>query len=112
MFRRPPRSTRTDTLFPYTTLFRSRSDERLFRIERDAVLVAGDVAAAERRFGALAGGVLLAKIDQHQVVIGAAGDDIETAGHQRFGERLGVLADLGGINLEIRLQRFAEGNRL
>src|SRR3546814_6955322 len=27
MIRRPPRSTRTDTLFPYTTLFRS---ERLF----------------------------------------------------------------------------------
>src|SRR3546814_19849312 len=27
MLRRPPRSTRTDTLFPYTTLFRSHSDE-------------------------------------------------------------------------------------
>src|SRR3546814_16623066 len=26
MIRRPPRSTRTDTLFPYTTLFRSLSD--------------------------------------------------------------------------------------
>src|SRR3546814_16259890 len=26
MIRRPPRSTRTDTLFPYTTLFRSRSN--------------------------------------------------------------------------------------
>src|SRR3546814_13139511 len=26
MIRRPPRSTRTDTLFPYTTLFRSRAD--------------------------------------------------------------------------------------
>src|SRR3546814_15499966 len=26
MIRRPPRSTRTDTLFPYTTLFRSYSD--------------------------------------------------------------------------------------
>src|SRR3546814_16278261 len=25
MIRRPPRSTRTDTLFPYTTLFRSRT---------------------------------------------------------------------------------------
>src|SRR3546814_1976874 len=25
MIRRPPRSTRTDTLFPYTTLFRSES---------------------------------------------------------------------------------------
>src|SRR3546814_9105158 len=27
MILRPPRSTRTDTLFPYTTLFRSRSDD-------------------------------------------------------------------------------------
>src|SRR3546814_19493436 len=26
MIRRPPRSTRTDTLFPYTTLFRSVAD--------------------------------------------------------------------------------------
>src|SRR3546814_2546678 len=28
MIRRPPRSTRTDTLFPYTTLFRSRAPLR------------------------------------------------------------------------------------
>src|SRR3546814_18800446 len=28
MIRRPPRSTRTDTLFPYTTLFRSARRER------------------------------------------------------------------------------------
>src|SRR3546814_7952563 len=28
MIRRPPRSTRTDTLFPYTTLFRSRQGRR------------------------------------------------------------------------------------
>src|SRR3546814_19951299 len=28
MIRRPPRSTRTDTLFPYTTLFRSRASRR------------------------------------------------------------------------------------
>src|SRR3546814_13040384 len=27
MIRRPPRSTRTDTLFPYTTLFRSIGDQ-------------------------------------------------------------------------------------
>src|SRR3546814_7703912 len=32
MIRRPPRSTRTDTLFPYTTLFRSR-DDLLHRLE-------------------------------------------------------------------------------
>src|SRR3546814_11669998 len=30
MIRRPPRSTRTDTLFPYTTLFRSRSRQAVF----------------------------------------------------------------------------------
>src|SRR3546814_17766783 len=29
MIRRPPRSTRTDTLFPYTTLFRSTPRDRL-----------------------------------------------------------------------------------
>src|SRR3546814_6256250 len=27
MIRRPPRATRTDTLFPYTTLFRSHADQ-------------------------------------------------------------------------------------
>src|SRR3546814_5500501 len=38
MIRRPPRSTRTATLFPYTTLFRS---ERLylFRIDHDVALI-------------------------------------------------------------------------
>src|SRR3546814_7323511 len=38
MIRRPPRSTRTDTLFPYTTLFRSLFDleiiARLARLQR------------------------------------------------------------------------------
>src|SRR3546814_18517009 len=31
MIRRPPRCTRTDTLLPYTTLFRSRCDDCSFR---------------------------------------------------------------------------------
>src|SRR3546814_7597948 len=31
MIRRPPRSTRTDTLFPYTTLFRSCSSPTTFQ---------------------------------------------------------------------------------
>src|SRR3546814_16798997 len=31
MIRRPPRSTRTDTLFPYTTLFRSRFASPAYR---------------------------------------------------------------------------------
>src|SRR3546814_618971 len=39
MIRRPPRSTRTDTLFPYTTLFRSHP--RIQRAEVDLVAVDG-----------------------------------------------------------------------
>src|SRR3546814_7403152 len=42
MIRRPPRSTRTDTLFPYTTLFRSilarlEDDEHVGRVRRHRV---------------------------------------------------------------------------
>src|SRR3546814_1320221 len=39
MIRRPPRSTRTDTLFPYTTLFRSRLIRRLVDIGAVAVQI-------------------------------------------------------------------------
>src|SRR3546814_16009940 len=45
MIRRPPRSTRTDTLFPYTTLF--RSDEALAQ----ARAAGWDDAAIERQKG-------------------------------------------------------------
>src|SRR3546814_15517342 len=43
MNRRPPRSTRTDTLFPYTTLFRSGCHERKLPapLTPDADLVGG-----------------------------------------------------------------------
>src|SRR3546814_6337054 len=33
MIRRPPRSTRTDTLFPYTTLFRSHHRREFRRVQ-------------------------------------------------------------------------------
>src|SRR3546814_2426746 len=53
MTRRPPRSTRTDTLFPYTTLFRSRVVQAALQHDDYALVVvglddreAGDVAAA------------------------------------------------------------------
>src|SRR3546814_19501079 len=56
MIRRPPRSTRTDTLFPYTTLFRSgetplvksraESNSSLFRVHlhvsEQLIVVSGD----------------------------------------------------------------------
>src|SRR3546814_19116487 len=56
MIRRPPRSTRTDTLFPYTTLFRSGAVARLTRRNaRHAVQVdqhgAAEPFARRRQFG-------------------------------------------------------------
>src|SRR3546814_1317691 len=50
MIRRPPRSTRTDTLFPYTTLFRSRADEQAGEQvgQRRMVLPVANQAADQR----------------------------------------------------------------
>src|SRR3546814_14360523 len=42
MIRRPPRSTRTDTLFPYTTLFRSLADARRADQAEDRTLQLAD----------------------------------------------------------------------
>src|SRR3546814_2112470 len=60
MLRRPPRSTRTDTLFPYTTLFRSQPQEgsqegqyqarAVRQVDRQEVDV--HVAAAQQHVGA------------------------------------------------------------
>src|SRR3546814_3096955 len=50
MIRRPPRSTRTDTLFPYTTLFRSPS------IRRASSTAAPRTAASMRRWASTTAG--------------------------------------------------------
>src|SRR3546814_3846503 len=65
MIRRPPRSTRTDTLFPYTTLFRSETH--------------GLAVAAPGRPAVVAlGGRLFAQADVHRHVARAAvGHDAE-----------------------------------
>src|SRR3546814_2389466 len=48
MIRRPPRSTRTDTLFPYTTLFRSRCEVDM---EEDGSGASEDGAGATHQKG-------------------------------------------------------------
>src|SRR3546814_4895728 len=84
MLRRPPRSTRTDTLFPYTTLFRSRvvetleadRGERCYR-EQDCN---GDRHPAQA----------------HEVDVGAGRDEVERedfhGGIRSDGDRLELLA--------------------
>src|SRR3546814_15995402 len=62
MIRRPPRSTRTDTLFPYTTLFRSRKVVAEHRRRRLGFVddAHGEVASdqAVQRFRHVGGGLV------------------------------------------------------
>src|SRR3546814_1437084 len=58
MIRRPPRSTRTDTLFPYTTLFRSPEyfridgcDKQFFRCDRLRASLSVDACTSNWRAG-------------------------------------------------------------
>src|SRR3546814_14830266 len=61
MIGRPPRSTRTDTLFPYTTLFRSRHHEAalLALFERLPAIGPGLVARVQAQLQDLGGAGLL-----------------------------------------------------
>src|SRR3546814_15027664 len=65
MIRRPPNATRTDTLFPYTTLFRS---------DRDHLLLRDEAVPAAERLGVVGGiGVIGGHVGAHDAR-GVAGD--------------------------------------
>src|SRR3546814_12408158 len=115
MIRRPPRSTRTDTLFPYTTLFRSagENDERanigpfLFRDEVAAFVDLGMlgiecfILSFEARYDILFGCILDLFLDRLQTLF-----DLRHAG-------LIVIAQLTASNVII-VEAFglAVGNML
>src|SRR3546814_5549118 len=75
MIRRPPRSTRTDTLFPYTTRFRSAVEGELGMFDPRLVPALVDHVAGEAESLAkeINGGM--------GVAIGEAGDDGGIDGH-------------------------------
>src|SRR3546814_391653 len=100
MRRRPPRSTRTDTLFPYTTLFRSRSN--IWVREGDDLINAQTVEAGGpaivlrgvkiyERTGGILSSVLSA--DTGRAVDGGW----ELTNARRFLRRSGTVEELGTI---------------
>src|SRR3546814_3741848 len=82
MLRRPPRSTRTDTLFPYTTLFRSPDGHRgaVGAQHADAGVGVGhvDAGARERRID-----VLAAVVEQR---LGVLGPDVAARSEEHTSE--------------------------
>src|SRR3546814_3513762 len=90
MIRRPPRSTRTDTLFPYTTLFRSVQGQ--LQVAADAFDVGlarragdGDVAADAVDLQAAAGGTDHADLHGDAV-------DVEAGQRRHVAHQVGRLA--------------------
>src|SRR3546814_17196915 len=72
MIRRPPRSTRTDTLFPYTTLFRSHRQVLEHAMLASAVLDGEDLQFLVWRAASRIEAARL--VDRHDVVVLAMGD--------------------------------------
>src|SRR3546814_17099170 len=86
MIRRPPISTRTDTLFPDTTLFRSFTDQRIEQ---------------------LTGTVVFAQLRGREL---AAGDQTQTralAFDQRIGALCRRIADIRGAEQQLQQILFA-----
>src|SRR3546814_2269737 len=82
MIPRPPRSTRTDTLFPYTTLFRSRK-ERNKTVSLGSLRISlGSVRISPKIFGVL---ILLALVAIVIAGTGMVGLQIMTAANDRIG---------------------------
>src|SRR3546814_18596837 len=79
MRRRPPRSTRTDTPFPYTTLFRSRPAAAMRDDDRDRISRRLDRRKAdEQRVIAVAPGKIL--VIEHALLALALGDPADQIG--------------------------------
>src|SRR3546814_14261772 len=98
MIRRPPRSTRTDTLFPYTTLFRS---------EQVAVaLVVAAVVAVDHVLGAVVQRQLAALLEVEHVAGTAVVVVLPGVGHVVQGE---VVDDPGRARLAARSEERRVG---
>src|SRR3546814_14005890 len=95
MIRRPPRSTRTDTLFPYTTLFRSPQVldrmQRRQRIVAQAVAVERLLGEIEACAGGKAGKVEGEVLGKAQVLVIAQAVELqEGTRHQRLEEAVAL----------------------
>src|SRR3546814_1024916 len=86
MIRPPPRSTRTATLFPYTTLFRSQGSSAAFAFALGWLpIIIGFIAPAI---------YLLSETIEHLHTVGAVSDQLLSSGYNRSEEHTSELQSL------------------
>ncbi len=90
----------------------ARRDERLFRIERNGVLVGCDASAFQNFFRKLARHLLGAKINQHQMAVRATRHDVEATKLEFVGQCLRISHNALLVVAEVVLQGLTEGNGL
>src|SRR3546814_7552852 len=103
MIRRPPRSTRTDTLFPYTTLFRSHLAEAPSTSNFPAAVNRNQTAENRLEIGAHETGIgdhrpeprhigkAADRFDEIEIALGVLGHPFADLGHDMV--RIGIIED-------------------
>src|SRR3546814_14569023 len=110
MIRRPPRSTRTDTLFPYTTLFRSTCCIELRRSPANyrAGVIVKQKKARNRRV-AIADRCFAWRIGSEAEAHPDAVDRLEETGLPRIGVAVGVILPVVGRRRAEQVRRAEIG---
>src|SRR3546814_20544778 len=97
MIRRPPRSTRTDTLFPYTTLFRSFQRPRAKILDQDIGL-RREIGKQGLTFG-------VAKIDGEATLVSVGRQKEKSVSRDRLADTPSFLAAIDALDLHHKIGR-------
>src|SRR3546814_18130355 len=107
MIRRPPRSTRTDTLFPYTTLFKPGGISEIVDVRRAGCRHVQDAGARQQVLQAHAGDALIGAVPGAETAF-AAGDTRHFVRLVEYHHAVEIIADPVEDLLK-RLEELREG---